>query len=98
MKTLVEYLAEYLDQEGVMTRPNYGKMDALNRFEMFEIVKNGIDAYESTENCTITVIGGDCPDCGAAMEKGISTLFTHRCDEIEVVSYQCPECGYIVHG
>jgi len=98
MKTLAQYLADYLDQEVIVSRPNNGKMEALNRFEIFEIVGHGIDAYESRENCTIGILGGDCPDCGTTMDKGESVLYAGGCDGIEVVSYQCPECGYIVYG
>lgn len=55
MKTLAEYLTEYLDQEVVMSRPNKGKMKALNIHEIRQIVADGIEAYESTESCTITM-------------------------------------------
>jgi len=85
MKTLTEYLAEYIDEE------------LLTNLHLKDVIEQGIYAYESTENCTIRLVGGDCPDCKAAMEKGESVLYA-GCDEIEVVSYQCPECGYIVYG
>lgn len=94
MKTLAEYLAEYIDHETIVCRPANTVLDT---FEIYELLKRGLDAYESTENCSIGIVGGDCPDCNAAMEKGESVLYA-GCDEIEVVSYQCPECGYIVYG
>lgn len=90
MKTLVEYLAEYIEEE--MERQGFEYMSYFK-----EWIEQGLDAYESTENCTVRVVGGDCPDCMAAMEKRESTLYA-GCDEIEVDSYQCPECGYIVYG
>ena len=93
MKTLVEYLADYILTE--MDRQD--DMSIYDTDDLKEWLKQGIDAYESTENCSIGIVGGDCPDCNATMEKGESVLYA-ECDEIEVVSYQCPECGYIVYG
>ena len=95
MKTLAEYLAEYIDHETVVMQPSGGKMVALNLHEIFEIVEQGIEAYESTENCSIGIIGKVCPDCGCSLKKGESALYTGH-DEIEV--YECPKCGYIVYG
>jgi len=93
MKTLAEYLAEYLEET---------KMDRTEGRDVYyvdnkEWIERGLEAYESTENCSIGIVGGDCPDCGILMQKGESTLYA-GCDEIEVVSYQCSECGYIVYG
>jgi len=93
MKTLVEYLAEYIITETY----RQDDMSIYDIDDLKEWIRQGIDAYESTENCSIGIVGGDCPDCKAAMEKGESVLYA-GCDEIEVVSYQCPECGYIVYG
>jgi len=93
MKTLVEYLADYILTE--MDRQD--DMSIYDTDDLKEWLKQGIDAYESTENCSIGIVGGNCPDCKAVMEKGESVLYA-ECDEIEVVSYQCPECGYIVYG
>jgi len=90
MKTLAQYLAEYLDTE--FERSSRRDMESL-----WEWIVDGIGAYESTENCSIGIVGGDCPDCGAMMQKGESVLYTGR-DEVEVVSYLCPECGYVVYG
>lgn len=97
MKTLVQYLADYLDQEVVMSRPNNGKMQALNAYEIYEIVRWGIDDYQSTENCTIGICGGACPECKIPLERDIAMLYNGE-DEIEVCKYECPECGYIVYG
>jgi len=103
MKTLAEYLAEYIDHEHessdgldpIDSYPDgsiYFDKDCLKR-----VIENGFDAYESVENCSIGIVGGDCPDCSTMMQKGKSVLYAGH-DEIEVVSYECPECGYIVYG
>lgn len=98
MKTLAQYLAEYLATEGDRCR-NSVKIDARAIELMKEWIEGGIDAYQSTENCTIGICGGDCPDCDSdiPMERGAAMLYNGQ-DEIEVCKYECPECGYVVYG
>jgi len=90
MKTLAEYLSEYIVTE------SFGLWNAGN---LQEWIGRGIEAYQSTENCTIGICGGNCPDCnnGRPMERGVAVLYS-GCDEIEVCKYECPECGYVVYG
>lgn len=99
MKTLAHYLAEYLDTE--IERIDAGKVfpDESIVDWLLEQIKEGIEAYQSTENCTIGICGGDCPDCSnkIPMERDDAILYNGE-DEIEVCCYQCPECGYIVYG
>lgn len=49
MKTLVEYLADYILTE--MDRQD--DMSIYDTDDLKEWLKQGIDAYESTENCTV---------------------------------------------
>ena len=56
MKTLAEYLTEYIEQEVVVSLPHNGQMYALDIHQIYSIVEQGIEAYQSTENCTITVV------------------------------------------
>ncbi len=51
MKTLAQYLAEYLEQEtvGTILRGSQG----IEKIE--EIIGQGIDAYQSTENCEVLI-------------------------------------------
>ena len=92
MKTLAEYLTEYIDHEvgGDNVLPD--DIDILK-----EWIEQGIEAYQSTENCKIAICGGDCPDCGISMEYKEAIVYTGD-NEIECGSYECPECGYIVYG
>lgn len=55
MKTLTEYLAEYIEQEVIVCLPQDNRISALNIHQIYEIVEQGIEAYQSTENCTLTV-------------------------------------------
>lgn len=102
MKTLAQYLAEYLNQE-INDYESCEYKNPQDRYfgetELREWIEQGIDAYESTENCSIGIVGGDCPDCNnnIPMECGTAMLYNGR-DEIEVVKYECPECGYEVYS
>lgn len=53
MKTLAQYLAEYLETE-------FDRANQLHRTQqvesLHEWIKLGMDAYMSTENCTISII------------------------------------------
>lgn len=51
MKTLAQYLAEYVETE--MDRQD--DMSVYDTDDLKEWIKQGIDAYQSTENCTITI-------------------------------------------
>jgi len=95
MKTLAHYLGEYLSQE-IDERLQEATFD-VDEDALAVMVSEGIDAYESTCNCTISIAGGDCPDCGVPMVKGEATLYTCT-DEIETGKYECPKCGYTVYG
>jgi hypothetical protein len=86
MKTLAEYLAEYIRNE--FEREWDQDISRIERW-----VEEGIEAYQSTENCDIVVTGGDCPDCGKSMIKGSDTMFSLTGDRMEVGLYSC-ECGY----
>ncbi len=61
MKTLAEYLAEYIDQEAIVSWT--AQCSALDIGDIQGIVEQGIEAYESTENCRIIVGREDCQSC-----------------------------------
>lgn len=94
MQTLASYLADYIDHECIVSRP---AMKVLTTIEIHELIKNGIEAYQSIENCVIGICGGKCPECNIMLEQGVAMLYNGM-DEIEVCKYECPECGYIVYG
>jgi len=103
-KTLAQYLAEYLvDKHESNEGPEFidGYPDGsvyLDADSLKDALEQGIEAYQSTENCRIGVIGGDCPDCGRSMDYQYASLYTQDGDKIECGSYECPECGYVVYG
>jgi len=88
MKTLAEYLAEFIDYQvgGDNVLPD--DLDVLK-----EWIIDGINAYQSIGNCDIVIAGGDCPDCGKPMTKGLDTMFSLAGDKMDVGLYSC-ECGY----
>ena len=86
MKTLAEYLADYVETE--MDQQGFEFMSYFR-----EWITEGINAYQSTENCDIVIAGGDCPDCGSPMTKGSDTMFGLSGDKIDVGIYSC-DCGY----
>ena len=87
MKTLAEFLADYIEQEVVVSLPDNGQMYALSIRRIYEIVKQGIDAYQSTEDCIITVIPlpGNPADCEHCCKCGETTcgndIQNHSCFE-----------------
>ena len=81
MKTLAQYLAEYLDYESdkgfAGSYPDgsvYFDRDCLKA-----ILEQGIEAYQLTENCTITVIANavDCEHCRKCGEITCGNDTTH---------------------
>lgn len=103
MKSLAQYLTEYINTEWgrltvqVMTGKNSNKTD--NLIELLRgWIEQGLDAYQSTENCIVSTVGGDCPDCDNLLERKDGTLYTIDGDDIDVCMFQCPECGYVVYG
>ncbi|MCK4448476.1 MAG: hypothetical protein KAW56_15520 [Candidatus Marinimicrobia bacterium] len=97
MKTLAQYLAEYIVEETERGTRIEG-FGAWGIDNMQEWIEEGIDAYQSTENCTISICGGECPNCSnhILLERSIGRLYT-GVDEIEVCKYECPKCGYVVY-
>lgn len=93
MKTLAKYLTEYIDHEvgGDNVLPD--DMSILR-----EWIEQGIKAYQLTENCLVSIFGGDCPDCKTPMKYKVGYVLTSDGDSIEVGIYECPECGYEVYG
>ncbi len=92
MKELQEYLAKYIDHvcvDGVLPE------DVSVLTEWF---KQGLEAYQSTENCTIGIMGGDCPDCGEPMVRKNEELYDLDGNTIGFVAYVCPDCSYLVYG
>lgn len=94
MKTLTQYLAEYLDQEH---DENYSFIDSypdgsvyLDVDNLKTTIEQGIDAYQSTENCTITTMENPlvfvrCGCCGDFHQEDYSgdcqndaDRFTHQ--------------------
>lgn len=56
MKPLEQYLAEYIEQEAiVMQLGSGGSTINLDIADIREIVKQGLDAYQSTEDCVVNV-------------------------------------------
>ncbi|KKN56248.1 hypothetical protein LCGC14_0573930 [marine sediment metagenome] len=92
MKTLAEYLAEYIDQTVGNDNVLPDDISVLK-----EWIEQGLEAYESVENCTIGICGGDCPECKIPMVRGEAMLYNGH-DEIETCQYECPDCGYVVYG
>ena len=87
MKTLAQYLAEYIvstDVERDTLIEGFGAWDVGN---MRGWIKAGIEAYESTENCTITVTPKGLTDdpCESCRKCGETTCGNdteyHRCYE-----------------
>lgn len=97
IKPLHQYLAEYFVHKMDEANLNNYHVDD-GDFERW--MKDGIEAYQSTHNCTITVAGGVCPDCvGKAVPLNYSTveLFDGTGNKIVVGKYECPECGYEIY-
>lgn len=97
MKTLPKYLAEYVEIEmrraiGCTDNTNLPDLELLQQW-----IKDGVDAYESTENCSVSVAGGDCPDCETSMELGETCLEDEDGKLVDVSLYQCPDCSYVVY-
>lgn len=81
MKTLAQYLAEYIDTES--ERVAVGTIVDIDR--LWEWIEQGIEAYQSTENCTITTTKQyACESCSL-----VKTDVVWR-DETE--QYECEEC------
>ena len=102
MKSLAEYLAEYIDRETDDQRMDYAVAFNLSIYSIDDLkgwIEQGIEAYQSTENCIVAVCGGDCPNCndGTALVKKDTILFD-GVDDVEVCAYKCSKCGYIVYG
>ena len=53
MKTLAQYLAEYLDQEVIVAFT--AECSALDIEGIKAVIVDGMDAYMSTENCEIII-------------------------------------------
>ena len=96
MKTLAQYLAEYVSTEVERSQQieGFGSWDTGN---MQQWLEQGIEAYQSTENCKLAICGEDCPDCSKPMVYKDAVVYAGA-DEIECGSYECPECGYVVYG
>ena len=96
MKSLEDYLGEYLQHE--ITDKRQGVFDANN---LPTWIKEGIEAYKSTENVSIDICGGDCPECGESMTLGDATLFDGDGCEVVVCKYECAHsnlgCGYLIY-
>jgi len=97
MKSLAEYLAEYIEYESRKESSWRGTPNDIPTLK--EQIKQGLEAYQSTENCTVAVCGGDCPECndGTILVKKDTILFD-GVDDVEVCAYKCPTCGYVIYG
>ncbi len=95
IRELSSYLADYIDHECIVSRP---ANKVLTTTEIHELIKQGIEAYESTENCQIVVFGGDCPDCQTLMVTKTKYLWDEDGNRIEFGIYECPECAYLTYG
>lgn len=56
---LEKYLADYIEQEKMGLTYDDGYEIQINTDSLQEIIKQGLDAFESTENVKIEII--DCP-------------------------------------
>ncbi len=67
MKTLAQYLAEYIDEE-VLANLEHPE----NSPHLQCVIEQGIEAYMSTENCEIIIapLLGDPRDCGNCRKNG----------------------------
>ena len=90
MKALAEYLAEYIETE--MDRQGFEYSSYIK-----EWIEQGIEAYQSTENCSIDICGGDCPDCGTLLDKKDDSTFDGTGNHIECFKYECSKCGYEIY-
>jgi hypothetical protein len=96
MKTLHEYLKEYIDHEMEKQPDKHYNTVYKNLLNWLE---EGIAAYQSTENCTIVITGGDCPDCGKPLVNGTGQTLTSDGDNMLAGRYSCPDpdCGYEIY-
>ena len=86
MKKLAQYLAEGLEQE-LSGRPTGGY--APSESDIWEWVKNGIEAYESTEGVTVRVVKTDKEMHGATVAPADGSGY------VKVILEQLERRGYV---
>jgi len=87
IKKLAKYLADYLIHEHEKNGVDIYKKN------LQEILENGLEAFQSTQNMTITIAGGRCPECNAPMMASMAIVFDGL-NSIETGRYKCILCGY----
>lgn len=73
IRDLISYLADYIDHEVIVCCP---ANRAYGTVEVHELIERGIDADQSTEDCTITITenpADDSWDCGSCRKFGETT-------------------------
>ena len=104
MKTLAQYLAEYIVSTDVERGTQIEGFGAWDRINMRGWIKQGIKAYESTENCTITVtdnpVEKECVGCEFLAGKYCTWIKKKRIGQppCQQETYACESCSLVKTG